>query len=62
MFWLYGGGYINGCADWWPQYWMDEDIVVIVANYRIGPFGFLGNFQFNKLTIFQTVEVGFKPL
>ncbi|KAH1021635.1 hypothetical protein HUJ04_011128 [Dendroctonus ponderosae] len=42
VFWIYGGGFINGCADWWPQYWMDEDIVVVIPNYRVGPFGFLG--------------------
>nr|UUB32753.1 carboxylesterase COEA2 [Dendroctonus rhizophagus] len=41
VFWIYGGGFINGCADWWPQYWMDEDIVVVIPNYRVGPFGFL---------------------
>ncbi|KAL1509695.1 hypothetical protein ABEB36_004397 [Hypothenemus hampei] len=41
IFWIYGGGFINGCADWWPQYWMDEDIVVVIPNYRVGPFGFL---------------------
>lgn len=44
IFWIYGGGLRNGAArfqDYRPDYWMDEDIILVTHNYRVGIFGFL---------------------
>ncbi len=41
MFYIHGGAFINGDASLYqPKYFMDEDIILITANYRVGPFGF----------------------
>ena len=44
MVYLFGGGFTSGSAavtDYGPQYWMDNDITMVLINYRLGPFGFL---------------------
>nr|AYN64425.1 carboxylesterase [Dendroctonus armandi] len=44
IFWIYGGGLRNGAArfeDYRPDYWMDEDVILVTHNYRVGIFGFL---------------------
>lgn len=43
-FWIYGGGLRDGAArfqDYRPDYWIDEDIIIVTHNYRVGIFGFL---------------------
>lgn len=44
MFWIHGGGWFmgsgNGEKDFHgPHHFMDEDIVLVTINYRLGPFG-----------------------
>eukprot|EP01029_Cantina_marsupialis_P022146 TRINITY_DN53920_c0_g1_i1.p1 TRINITY_DN53920_c0_g1~~TRINITY_DN53920_c0_g1_i1.p1 ORF type:complete len:521 (-),score=133.39 TRINITY_DN53920_c0_g1_i1:274-1836(-) len=55
MFYIHGGGYdmgsaiepvLNGTAD----VMMTEDIIIVTANYRLGPFGFLANDSLRKYT------------
>ncbi|EFA02259.2 juvenile hormone esterase-like [Tribolium castaneum] len=44
MFFIYGGGFIEGnCFDYvyGPEYLLDRGVIVVCANYRVGPFGFL---------------------
>ncbi|CAH1398676.1 unnamed protein product [Nezara viridula] len=43
LFHLHGGGFIagNGPHKTDPRYLMDEDVVVVVVNYRVGIMGFL---------------------
>ncbi|CAG9824775.1 unnamed protein product [Phaedon cochleariae] len=44
MFYIYGGGFVNGAANFayfGPHYFMEHDVIVVTANYRVGPFGFL---------------------
>lgn len=44
VFWIYGGGLRNGAAlfqGYRPDYWMDEDLIIVTHNYRVGIFGFL---------------------
>ncbi|KAG5877342.1 hypothetical protein JTB14_030713 [Gonioctena quinquepunctata] len=44
MFYIYGGGFVNGAADfdfYGPHYLMENGVIVVTANYRVGPFGFL---------------------
>ncbi|KAJ6631273.1 Venom carboxylesterase-6, partial [Pseudolycoriella hygida] len=42
MVYFHGGGFTIGTGNiLQPQYFMDEDIVLVVVNYRLGPFGFL---------------------
>lgn len=41
LFWLHGGGFTyGGGLGYSPQYFMDEDVIVITINYRLGAFGF----------------------
>ncbi|XP_057652547.1 juvenile hormone esterase-like [Diorhabda carinulata] len=44
MFYIYGGGFVNGAANFdffGPHYLMENDVIVVTTNYRVGPFGFL---------------------
>lgn len=42
LVYLHGGGFISGGSVFYrPDYFMDEDIVLVTVNYRLGPFGFL---------------------
>ena len=44
MVWIYGGGFTIGDNTFFkygPQPYMDKDIILVTANYRLGPFGFL---------------------
>ncbi|CAG9824762.1 unnamed protein product [Phaedon cochleariae] len=44
MFHIYGGGFVSGAANFefkGPHYFMEHDVIVVTANYRLGPFGFL---------------------
>ncbi|CAG9824758.1 unnamed protein product [Phaedon cochleariae] len=44
MFYIYGGGFVNGAANFefnGPHYLLEHDVIVVTANYRVGPFGFL---------------------
>jgi carboxylesterase type B len=42
MFYIYGGGFIEGNSldhIYGPEFLLDRDVVIVVANYRVGPFG-----------------------
>lgn len=42
MFYIYGGAFLNGDASIYkPKYFMDEDVILVIPNYRLGAFGFL---------------------
>lgn len=42
IFFVHGGGYMSGSSVWMgPDMLLDEDIVLVTINYRLGPFGFL---------------------
>ncbi|KAG5877339.1 hypothetical protein JTB14_030710 [Gonioctena quinquepunctata] len=44
MFYIFGGGFSNGGNHinyFGPHYLMEHEVIVVVANYRVGPFGFL---------------------
>ena len=44
MVWIHGGAFVSGSGtygDFGPQYFMDQGVVVVTVNYRLGPFGFL---------------------
>lgn len=42
MFYLYGGAFTMGDATTYgPHYFMDEDVILVVPNYRVSSFGFL---------------------
>ena len=41
MFWIHGGGFTIGEGKMDPSFLLDEDVLVVSVNYRLGPFGFL---------------------
>ncbi|XP_060525635.1 juvenile hormone esterase-like isoform X2 [Cylas formicarius] len=44
LFWIYGGGFTNGNSSeelYGPHYLIEEDVVLVTFNYRLGPFGFV---------------------
>lgn len=42
IFFIHGGGYMSGGSSWFgPEILMNERIVLVTINYRLGPFGFL---------------------
>ncbi|XP_065091095.1 esterase E4-like [Ochlerotatus camptorhynchus] len=44
MVWIHGGGFIGGSGDSFvydPAYLIQEGVVVVTLNYRLGPLGFL---------------------
>jgi len=42
MVYIHGGGFLDGASNMHPpQYLLERDIVLVVPQYRLGPFGFL---------------------
>ncbi|XP_031633954.1 venom carboxylesterase-6-like, partial [Contarinia nasturtii] len=44
LVYYYGGGFVSGSntkSQYDPAYFLDHDIVLVTANYRVGPLGFL---------------------
>ena len=45
MVWIHGGGFVMGEGDttpvYAPDYLLDQQVVLVTINYRVGPFGFL---------------------
>nr|ASM90853.1 putative juvenile hormone esterase 2 [Colaphellus bowringi] len=44
MVFFYGGGFVMGAASFdffGPHYLMENEVIVVTTNYRVGPFGFL---------------------
>ncbi|XP_046813431.1 cholinesterase 2-like [Vespa crabro] len=44
MYWIHGGSFIHGITSkfyYSPDYLIEEDIVVVIVNYRLGALGFL---------------------
>lgn len=62
MVYIHGGNFLRGSAsEYEPDYLLDEDIVLVVIQYRLGMFGFLstedehagGNYgMFDQVTSF----------
>lgn len=39
---IHGGLFINGGSDLWrPNYFMDNDVIIVTINYRLAALGFL---------------------
>lgn len=44
MIWVHGGGFMAGSGDsdfYSPEYIVQEDVIVVTINYRLGALGFL---------------------
>ncbi|XP_011149322.1 venom carboxylesterase-6-like [Harpegnathos saltator] len=44
MIWFHGGGWITGAghsAFYGPKFLLDHDVILVTANFRLGPLGFL---------------------
>jgi len=42
MVWIHGGKFVSGSSTMYRgDYFMDENVVLVTLNYRLGPFGFL---------------------
>lgn len=44
MFWIHGGGFASGSSStilFGPDFFMDEDVILVTTNYRLGALGFL---------------------
>lgn len=44
LFYIHGGGFVSGSGNFdffGPHYFMEHNIILVTANYRLGPFGFL---------------------
>ncbi|XP_026666922.1 acylcarnitine hydrolase-like isoform X2 [Ceratina calcarata] len=44
MSWIYGGTFLKGCAnssEFGPDFFIEQDVVVVTSNYRLGALGFL---------------------
>ncbi|OAD59461.1 Acetylcholinesterase, partial [Eufriesea mexicana] len=44
MVWIYGGSFLRGNASssvYGPDFFMEQDVVIVTFNYRLGPLGFL---------------------
>ena len=42
LVWIHGGNFARGsAAEYDPDYLLDEDIVLVTIQYRLGPLGFL---------------------
>jgi len=43
LVWIHGGGFVSGEGDatfYGPDYLLDQQVVLVTVNYRLGPFGF----------------------
>ncbi|KAJ8664467.1 hypothetical protein QAD02_006129 [Eretmocerus hayati] len=52
MVWIHGGAFNAGNSNstrYGPDFFMEEDVVLVTVNYRLGPFGFL-NFNHENAT------------
>lgn len=50
MFWIYGGGFINGAATfnmYGPHYILEHEVIVVSVNYRVGALGEKKNYIIN---------------
>lgn len=55
MYYIYGGGFVNGVGNFdnvGPHYFMEHEIVVVTINYRVGAFG---NVSYNSIKDFFIV-------
>ena len=42
LVWFHGGNFVRGsAADYEPDYLLDEEMVLVTVNYRLGLFGFM---------------------
>lgn len=58
MFYIYGGGFVNGEGGFYavgPHEFIEAGLVVVVINYRLGPFG--KHLVVVKCTLIENVNV-----
>ena len=51
LVWIHGGGFISGSGDslvYGPEHLIEEDVVIVTINYRLGALGFLGTGDTNS--------------
>nr|AQY62731.1 carboxylesterase [Cnaphalocrocis medinalis] len=44
MVWIHGGGFVIGFAGryaYGPKFFMKQDVILVMMNYRLGPYGFM---------------------
>ena len=42
MVWIHGGAFVDGSGlEYGPDFFMDEDVILVTLNYRLGVLGFL---------------------
>ena len=44
MIWIHPGDFLTQDASpkrYGPDLWMDQDVIIVAIQYRLGPFGFL---------------------
>lgn len=42
LFYIHGGGYLDGASnDFGPDFLLEQNVILITVNYRLGIFGFL---------------------
>ncbi|KAL4258860.1 Carboxylic ester hydrolase [Pleurotus pulmonarius] len=62
LFYIHGGGYINGAPAYWPfDEWVDRnpDVVIVSVSYRLMIFGFLATPSFH-IPHYGDLNAGFK--
>lgn len=41
MVWIYGGSFVSGAGSlYYGEYLVQEDVMIVTLNYRLGAFGF----------------------
>jgi hypothetical protein len=61
MVYIHGGSFRIGSAqEFWPNYLLEKDIVLVVPQYRLGPLGELSPIFTLKKPVNRDQELGFK--
>lgn len=57
MVWIHGGGNSAGKAsDFIPDKYMEEDVVLVVIQYRLGPLGTVRKYYYDIKLIFLLIQ------
>ncbi len=57
---MYGGGFQSGASHIYrPTYFMDEDVVFVSINYRLGAMGFLSNYKIMYYILLNNLNINF---
>ncbi|XP_031641091.1 venom carboxylesterase-6-like [Contarinia nasturtii] len=41
LFYIHGGFFMSGVGDQGPDFWMENEVILVTVNYRLGIFGFM---------------------